>query len=61
MLLHVANSLRIIRRWPKLRAAQLAKRLNVPDQYAEMLTMAARLHDEGKRATRWQRAFNAPE
>ena len=26
-----------------------------------MLGIAAHLHDEGKRAKRWQRAFNAPE
>lgn len=26
-----------------------------------MLAIAARLHDEGKQAHRWQRAFNAPE
>ena len=42
------------------RAHELADRLTLPKQYAEMLTIAARLHDEGKRATRWQRAFNAP-
>jgi CRISPR-associated endonuclease/helicase Cas3 len=42
------------------RARELAKRLNLPEPYAEMFAIAARLHDEGKRATRWQRAFNAP-
>lgn len=41
-------------------ARELAKRLNLPEQYAEMLAIAARLHDEGKRATRWQHAFSAP-
>ncbi len=44
-----------------LRARELAKRLNLPERYTEMLVLAARLHDEGKRAVRWQRAFNAPD
>lgn len=47
----------------KLAAAQareLAKAMNLPEQLAKMLSIAARLHDEGKRAVRWQRAFNAP-
>jgi CRISPR-associated endonuclease/helicase Cas3 len=42
------------------RARSLACRLRLPEQYAEMLAIAARLHDEGKRSRRWQRAFNAP-
>ena len=37
----------------------MAKRLNLPAEYTKMLAIAARLHDEGKRAVRWQRAFNA--
>jgi CRISPR-associated endonuclease/helicase Cas3 len=32
----------------------------LPDNYANVLVIAAKLHDEGKKATRWQRAFNAP-
>ncbi len=44
----------------EIRARELATRLNLPERYAEMLAVAARLHDEGKRAARWQRAFNAP-
>jgi CRISPR-associated endonuclease/helicase Cas3 len=43
-----------------VRARELAERLNLPEKHTEMLTIAARLHDEGKRANRWQRAFNAP-
>ncbi|MGQ0637398.1 MAG: type I-G CRISPR-associated helicase/endonuclease Cas3g [Planctomycetaceae bacterium] len=43
------------------RARELATRLGLSPQYAEMLAIAARLHDEGKRALRWQRAFNAPD
>jgi CRISPR-associated endonuclease/helicase Cas3 len=45
--------------WAEERARDLAKRLALPDEYAEMLAIAARLHDEGKCAKRWQRAFNA--
>jgi CRISPR-associated endonuclease/helicase Cas3 len=45
--------------WAEERARSLAKALGI-DDYADMLGIAARLHDEGKRATRWQRAFNAP-
>jgi CRISPR-associated endonuclease/helicase Cas3 len=47
--------------WVKERVRALADRLNLPKPYAEMLEIAARLHDEGKKATRWQRAFNAAE
>jgi CRISPR-associated endonuclease/helicase Cas3 len=38
---------------------RLAQRLGLPIGYTNMLVVAARLHDEGKRAKRWQRAFNA--
>jgi CRISPR-associated endonuclease/helicase Cas3 len=31
----------------------------LPEEYVEMLAIATNLHDEGKRASRWQRAFNA--
>jgi CRISPR-associated endonuclease/helicase Cas3 len=48
------------RSWAEERARALAKTLNLPEQYEEMLCAAAFLHDEGKRARRWQRAFNAP-
>jgi len=46
--------------WTEAAAARLATRLNLPEPYAELLSVAARLHDEGKRAPRWQRAFHAP-
>ena len=46
--------------WAEARARTLAKSLNLPEQYEEMLCAAAFLHDEGKRTHRWQRAFNAP-
>lgn len=48
------------RRWTEERARSLARRLDLPEGYAEMLAVTARLHDEGKQARRWQRAFNAP-
>jgi CRISPR-associated endonuclease/helicase Cas3 len=42
------------------KARALAHKLGLKDEFTEMLAVAARLHDEGKRALRWQRAFNAP-
>ena len=45
--------------WTEDRARDLARRLCLPEAYVDMLGIAGRLHDEGKRATRWQRAFNA--
>lgn len=44
--------------WAEKQARSLAAGLGL-DEYVEMLAVAARLHDEGKRAKRWQRAFNA--
>ena len=41
-------------------ARDFAKTLSLPPAYSDMLALAARLHDEGKRASHWQRAFNAP-
>jgi len=41
------------------RARRLAKVLSLDQAYEDLLALAARLHDEGKRAERWQRAFNA--
>lgn len=46
--------------WAEERARVLARRLGLDAAYEEMLAFAAALHDEGKRANRWQRAFNAP-
>lgn len=42
------------------KAARIAQQLGMPPAYANMLTIAARLHDEGKRHEQWQNAFNAP-
>ena len=44
--------------WTEDRAHELARRLALPDVYVDMLATSARLHDEGKRAARWQRAFH---
>lgn len=41
-------------------ARAIAGRLSLATPYAGVLALAARLHDEGKRAPRWQRAFHAP-
>ena len=43
------------------RALALAGRLGLLKPYSTMLGVAARLHDEGKKASRWQRAFKAPQ
>jgi CRISPR-associated endonuclease/helicase Cas3 len=45
--------------WAEQAARQIAERHGLPDAYARMLEVAARLHDEGKRARRWQQAFHA--
>lgn len=39
---------------------RIAGNLSLTGIAIEVLTLAARLHDEGKRAMRWQRAFKAP-
>jgi CRISPR-associated endonuclease/helicase Cas3 len=46
--------------WAESRAREIATRLGLNKEYVEMLAAAARLHDEGKRAKCWQRAFKAP-
>ena len=46
--------------WAEDCARQIAQRLGVETARANLLALAARLHDEGKRAARWQRAFKAP-
>ncbi|KAB2839094.1 MAG: type I-U CRISPR-associated helicase/endonuclease Cas3 [Burkholderiales bacterium] len=45
--------------WTAERARSIGERLGLPDDYVRALCMAARLHDEGKRAKPWQRAFHA--
>ena len=41
-------------------ARALARRLGLPRKEADALVTAARLHDDGKAAERWQNAMNAP-
>jgi CRISPR-associated endonuclease/helicase Cas3 len=43
-----------------LKAKAISERLSLPESYAKMLEVAARLHDEGKRSENWQKAFRAP-
>ena len=45
--------------WAADRARALATQLGLPAEYVELLALAAQLHDEGKRALNWQRAFQA--
>lgn len=47
--------------WAERRARWIAQEVGLTGDYAEALAIAARLHDEGKRARRWQLAFNAPK
>ena len=42
-------------------AHALARRLDLPRKEAEALVIAARMHDDGKAAERWQNAMNAPD
>lgn len=46
--------------WAEDCARQISQRLGIDTTRAELLALAARLHDEGKRSARWQRAFKAP-
>lgn len=46
--------------WAEDAARDIGHRIGLPKPYLEMLALAARLHDEGKRAKCWQRAFRAP-
>lgn len=41
-------------------AKELAHRLGLNSEQSAMLSLAARFHDEGKRAENWQRAFSVP-
>lgn len=42
-------------------ARKLAARIGLPRDEVEALAAAARMHDDGKAADRWQRAMNAPK
>lgn len=45
--------------WTEQRARTIAAKVGLSGVAAEALALAARLHDEGKKAERWQRAFRA--
>jgi CRISPR-associated endonuclease/helicase Cas3 len=46
--------------WTESAAMRIARALVLPPELTELLAVGARLHDEGKKAERWQRAFSAP-
>ena len=46
--------------WTERAARRIAGRLALSPHDTELLALAARLHDEGKKAKRWQQAFRAP-
>lgn len=41
------------------KAGAIAGQIGLPEAFIKMLKIAARLHDEGKRAEKWQKAFKA--
>ncbi|PIE24293.1 MAG: type I-U CRISPR-associated helicase/endonuclease Cas3 [Planctomycetota bacterium] len=47
--------------WTADRAKAIAQRLGLAPEASRLLTLAARLHDEGKRMKNWQMAFRAPD
>ena len=46
--------------WVASEAVRIATALELPEEDRTMLRAAALHHDDGKKASRWQRAFNAP-
>jgi CRISPR-associated endonuclease/helicase Cas3 len=46
--------------WAKEKAEEIARAVGLSQGAAKALALAALLHDEGKRSSRWQRAFRAP-
>ena len=45
--------------WAARKAGKLVGLLELPDNIGKAVVLAARLHDEGKKAPNWQRAFSA--
>jgi CRISPR-associated endonuclease/helicase Cas3 len=45
--------------WVGREMVRIARSVGLPDAAVEALTVGASLHDEGKKAARWQRAFKA--
>ena len=56
----VGQSLKDHQEWAGREAARIAEALDLSKDDRAMLEAAARHHDDGKAAHRWQRAFNAP-
>ena len=56
----VGQSLKDHQEWAGREAARIAEALGLSKDDRSMLEAAARHHDDGKAAHRWQRAFNAP-
>jgi CRISPR-associated endonuclease/helicase Cas3 len=46
--------------WAEQEAAEIATKLELAEPHQRVLRAAARLHDLGKQASTWQRAFRAP-
>jgi CRISPR-associated endonuclease/helicase Cas3 len=46
--------------WARREMMRITKSVSLPDIAADALAIGASLHDEGKKALRWQRAFKAP-
>lgn len=46
--------------WTRRVVARMSADIGLPDMAARALAIGAGLHDEGKQASRWQRAFKAP-
>jgi CRISPR-associated endonuclease/helicase Cas3 len=46
--------------WSAAEARRIVDRLGLPEDFGALVVLAATLHDEGKRARRWQAAFSAP-
>lgn len=44
--------------WTAMRANAIGERLALPARYIRTVSIAARLHDEGKRGRNWKRAFH---
>lgn len=42
-------------------AKTIAEKIGLSESFVNVLSIAAKLHDEGKRSRRWQRAFRAPQ
>ena len=47
--------------WTERWLKKITQPLGLPPTYVQILSIAARLHDEGKRHPRWQKAFKAPQ